>query len=197
MDFLESVEKRRTHYGIGKTSPISNEKVRSIVEHAVKHVPSAFNSQGTRVIILFGEHHDKLWDITRESLRKVVPADQFKNTDDKINSFKSGCGTVLFFEDQNVIKKLQEQFELYKDNFPVWAQQSNGMNQYVVWTALQNEGLGASLQHYNEVIEADVSKEWELAANWKLIAQMPFGTPTEQPGAKEFAPIEDRVKVFG
>jgi Predicted oxidoreductase related to nitroreductase len=70
------------------------------------------------------------------------------------------------------------------------------MHQYVIWTSLESEGLGASLQHYNELIEEEVKKEWGMPNNWKLIAQMPFGKPTAQPGEKEYKPISDRVKVF-
>lgn len=60
------------------------------------------------------------------------------------------------------------------------------MHQFVIWTALEIEGFGASLQHYDELIETDVKKEWSVPENWKLIAQMPFGKPTEKPGEKEF-----------
>ena len=162
----------------------------------VKHTPSSFNSQSARVVLLLGKHHDKLWDITKEALRKIVPADQFSSTEDKINSFRNGYGTVLFFEDNSVIESLQEQFALYKDNFPIWSQQSSGMHQYVIWTALEIEGFGVSLQHYNELIEADVKKEWSISSNWKLIAQMPFGKPTAQPDEKQFQPLENRIKVF-
>lgn len=70
------------------------------------------------------------------------------------------------------------------------------MLQYVIWTALELEGLGASLQHYNPLIDEEVKKEWQIPSNWKLIAQMPFGKPTAEAGAKEFQPLEDRVKVF-
>jgi predicted oxidoreductase (fatty acid repression mutant protein) len=124
-----------------------------------------------------------------------VPAANFKPTEDKIKSFASAYGTVLYYEDQNVVKSLQEQFALYKDNFPVWSQQSSGMLQLVVWVAFQNEGYGASLQHYTELIEKDVAKEWNIPNNWKLIGQMPFGKPTSEPGDKEFAPLNERVKV--
>jgi predicted oxidoreductase (fatty acid repression mutant protein) len=195
-DFLTAVADRRTFYGISKEALVSDDKIKEIIEHAVKHTPSAFNSQSARVVLLLGTHHDKLWDITKEALRKVVPADQFSSTEEKINSFKSGYGTVLFFEDNSVIESLQQQFALYKDNFPIWSQQASGMHQFVIWTSLQIEGYGASLQHYNELIEADVKKEWSIPNNWKLIAQMPFGKPTAQPGEKQFQPLEDRVKVF-
>ena len=58
------------------------------------------------------------------------------------------------------------------------------MHQLVVWTGLEAEGLGASLQHYNPLIDDEVKQEWNVPANWKLIAQMPFGNPTAAPGEK-------------
>ncbi len=195
-DFLTAVADRRTFYGISKEAVVSEERIKEIVEHAVKYTPSAFNSQSARVVVLLGAQHDRLWDITMEALRKVVPAEYFGDTENKINSFKNGYGTVLFFEDNSIVEALQQQFALYKDNFPVWSQQSSGMHQYVVWTALEMEGLGASLQHYSELIDADVKKEWNIPDNWKFIAQMPFGKPTADPGAKEYQPLEARVKVF-
>lgn len=195
-DFLKAVEERRTFYGISKDSNISEDRLREILNLAVKHTPSAFNSQSTRVVLLLEKQHDKLWDITMEALRKVVPSDQFSSTEDKINSFKNGHGTILFFEDQKVIESLQKQFPLYKDNFPIWSQQTSGMHQFVIWSALEVEGLGVSLQHYNELIETEVKKVWGIEDSWKLIAQMPFGKPTSKPGKKEYLPLEDRIKVL-
>jgi predicted oxidoreductase (fatty acid repression mutant protein) len=195
-EFLTAVAERRTFYSISKEIAVSDNKIEEIIKHAVKHTPSAFNSQSARVVLLLGNHHDRLWDIVKDALRKLVPADKFGSTEEKINSFKAGYATVLFFEDMSVVEELQKQFALYKDNFPVWSLQSSGMHQFVIWTALEEEGLGASLQHYNEVIEADVKKEWNIPDSWKLLAQMPFGKPTAAPGEKEFLPLEDRVKVF-
>lgn len=195
-DFLKAVADRRSYYGISKEPVIPDEKIQEIIEHAVKYTPTAFNSQSARVVLLLGKSHDKLWDITMEALRKVVPADSFSSTEEKINSFKNGYGTILFYEDISVIEGLQQQFSLYKDNFPVWSEQSSGMHQFVIWTALEMEGLGASLQHYNELIEADVKKEFNIPDRWKLIAQMPFGKPVSEPGEKEFQPLEDRIRVF-
>ncbi len=195
-DFYTAMKERRTIYGISKGSTISDEKIQEVIKEAVKHTPSAFNSQSARVIILLGQNHDKLWDITKESLRRIVPEDKFASTEEKINSFRSGYGTVLFFEDTSVTESLQKQFALYKDNFPVWAQQSNGMLQYVIWTSLNVEGFGASLQHYNELIEDEIKHQWNIPSNWKLTAQMPFGKPTAPAGEKEFIALEERVKIF-
>lgn len=195
-EFSQAVENRRTYYGIDNNSPVSAEEIKGIVEHAVKFTPSSFNSQSARVVLLLGEQHDRLWEIVREALRAIVPEEGFSKTSEKIDSFKNGYGTVLFYEDQAVVEGLQEQFALYKDNFPIWSLESSGMLQFVVWTALEEVGLGASLQHYNPLIDDKVREEWNLSGKWKLLAQMPFGKPTAAPGPKEFAPIEDRVKVL-
>lgn len=195
-NFFSAVADRRTYYAISKESVVSDERIKEIVEHAVKHTPSAFNSQSARVIILLSGQHDKLWDITKEALRKVVPADQFEPTESKISCFRNGYGTILYFEDQSIVTSLQQQFPLYKDNFPVWSQQASGMHQFVIWTALEIEGFGASLQHYNELIEADVKKEWNIPDNWKLIGQMPFGKPAAPPDAKQFKPLEERIRMY-
>jgi len=196
-NFNEAVKERRTYYGIGKEKVVSEERIEEIIKNSIKYSPTAYNSQGSRAVVLFGEAHNKLWDITRETLRKIVSPEVFRSsTEVKINSFQSGYGTVLFFEDDTVIESYQKQYTLYKDNFPVWAQQSNGMLQYVVWTSLEDEGLGASIQHYNPLIDNEVKTKWEIPNNWRLIAQMPFGNRTAKPNEKQHRPIEERFKVF-
>ncbi|CAI6037329.1 hypothetical protein PAECIP112173_00871 [Paenibacillus sp. JJ-100] len=194
--FLDALKNRRSYYGISKESTISDAKIQEIVEEAVKYTPTAFNSQTSRAVVLLGEQHDRLWNHTEEILREVVGNEEaFQSTAEKMASFRNGYGTVLFFEDNNVIAQLQQNFAAYADNFPIWANQSNGMLQLVIWTALEQEGLGASLQHYNPLIDEKVKQEWNIPENWRLIAQMPFGKPTATPGEKEFQPIEERVKV--
>lgn len=195
-NFYEAIEVRRSHYGISKEKVVSDDKIKEIIEHAVKYTPSAFNSQTARVVLLLDKHHTKLWGITKEALRKIVPADNFSATEEKINSFNAGYGTVLFFEDNNIEEYLQNEFPLYKDNFPIWSKESSGMHQFNIWTSLQLQGYGASLQHYNELIEEAVRKEWNIPDGWKMRAQMPFGKPTSLPGEKEVKPLEDRVMVF-
>ena len=193
-DFYTALKERRTYYGINKEVQVSDEKIKEIVEFAVKYTPSAFNSQTARLVVLFGEAHNKLWDITTETLRKVVGDGDFSGTQQKMDSFKAGYGTVLFFEDEAIVKSLQEKFAAYAENFPIWSHQASGMHQLVVWTGLEAEGLGASLQHYNPLIDDEVKQEWNVPANWKPIAQMPSGNPTAAPGEKEFQPLEERVK---
>ncbi|RDY30669.1 nitroreductase family protein [Lachnotalea glycerini] len=195
-NFQDAIKARRSYYGISKEKVTSDERIEEIVRESVKYTPSAFNSQSARAILLLQGQHDSFWDITMEALRKVVPEAAFANTEEKINSFKNGYGTVLYFEDQITVKSLQEQFAPYKDNFPVWSQQSSAMLQLVIWTALEEEGFGASLQHYTELIEAEIKKEWNIPKDWKMIAQMPFGKPNVQPDEKQFNIQEEHIKVY-
>lgn len=195
--FFDAVKNRRSIYAISKESPISDERIQEIVNEAVKHTPSSFNSQSARVVVLLGEQHDKLWNHTEEILRKIVNNEEnFKSTAEKMSSFRAGYGTVLFFEDTNVVAGLQQQFAAYADNFPVWSEQSSGMLQFVVWTALELEGLGASLQHYNPIIDEAIVSEWGIPEHWRLRAQLPFGKVAAPAGEKQFQPVEERVKVF-
>ncbi|GEO25898.1 nitroreductase [Alicyclobacillus acidoterrestris] len=195
-ELLTALRERRSIYGISKESPISDERIQEIIEEALKHTPSAFNSQSTRIVVLLGEQHDKLWNITTDVLKAIVPADQFASTQQRMDGFRAGYGTVLFFEDMTVVEDLQKQFPLYQDNFPVWAEHTNAMHQLVIWMALQAEGLGANLQHYNPLIDERVKTEWALPESWKLVAQMPFGKIVAPAGEKTFKPVADRLKVF-
>ncbi|WP_201503056.1 MULTISPECIES: nitroreductase family protein [Psychrobacter] len=191
-------EKRRSIYALSNQLPVSNDEIVKLVEHAVLHTPSAFNSQSTRIVVLFGEDHKKLWDITEETLKVIVGDDEkFQGTKDKIAGFRAGAGTVLFFEDKGVVRNMQEAAPLYADKFPIWAHQTSAMHQYVIWTALAGIDVGANLQHYNPVIDQRVADAWDIAEDWELNAQMVFGAIEQPAGDKAFQPVEERMKVFG
>ncbi|KAK3905919.1 putative nitroreductase HBN1 [Staphylotrichum tortipilum] len=196
--FLSLIKNRRTYYALNKDiSAVGTAKVQSVVTEALQHVPSAFNSQSNRVVVLFGAEHDKLWDFTAETLKAIVPAEQWGATEGKIAGFKAGAGTVLFFEDHAVVEGLQAKFALYADRFPIWANHSTAMLQFAIWTALEAEGLGANLQHYSPLVDAKVAEEWKVPATWKLSAQLVFGGKLAPAGEKAFNPIEEKLKVFG
>ena len=191
-------EKRRSIYALSNQLPVSNDEIVNLVEHAVLHTPSAFNSQSTRIVVLFGDDHNKLWQITEDTLRGIVGDDEkFKSTKEKIDGFRAGAGTVMFFEDQSVVKSMQENAPLYADKFPTWAHQTSAMHQYVIWTALASIDVGANLQHYNPVIDDKVAEAWNIDKDWALNAQMVFGAIEQPAGDKAFKPVEDRMQVFG
>lgn len=196
MSFLAHMKQRRTIYAIGQNVPIAADQIEEIIKEAVRNSPSAFNSQTSRIVTLYGESHAKFWSIVRETLRKIVPEDSFASTNTKINSFAAGYGTVLFFEDQDAVKSLQEQFSLYAEHFPAWSEHSTGIAQFAVWASLAEQHIGASLQHYNPVIDDEVAETFDIPKNWKLRAELVFGSIEAPAGEKTFLDDSVRFKRF-
>ena len=191
-------EKRRSVYALSNQLPVANDEIIKLVEHAILHTPSAFNSQSTRVVVLFGDDHNKLWQMTEDTLRGIVDnEEQFAATKQKMDGFKAGAGTVMFFEDHSVVRDMQAAAPLYADKFPIWAHQTNAMHQYIIWTALASIDVGANLQHYNPIIDKKVAEEWNIDEHWEMNAQLVFGAIEQPAGDKEFKPLEERMKVFG
>ena len=195
--FISLAEKRRTIYHLGNKVTQSKDEITKIIHDVSKQAPSSFNSQSSRVFVLYGEAHQKLWDITANALKAIMPADAFEGTKAKIDSFAAGFGTVLYFEDEQVVEDLQAKFPPYAANFPKWSDQAHGITAYGVWLALAEVNIGASLQHYNELIEEAVRKEWDVPAKWSLKAQMPFGSIETPADPKAFIETAARFKTFG
>jgi len=194
--YINALKGRRSQYALGKNLPLPRQDVTALIQEAIRLAPSAFNSQSSRAVILYGAQSEKFWNIVKEALRKIVPGDAFAATETKIDGFTAGAGTILFYEDQDVIAGLQKQFAAYADNFPIWSEQASGMAQFSVWTALASAGIGASLQHYNPLPDAAAAAEWRLPASWKLRAQMPFGANNGGFRDKTFIADEQRFRVF-
>jgi len=194
--FINAVKTRRSIYALDKHVTKSNDEITAIIEQAMEQAPSAFGAQPSKVIVLFNEHHDKLWHIVENSLKTIVPADKFEPTAQKIASFRAAYGTVLFFEDQQVIKDMQDKFTLYADNFPVWGMQAQGIALYSIWSALAADGIGASIQHYNPLIDNEVKKAWNVLDSWKLLGQMPFGNIAAPAAPKSPIDITTLVKII-
>lgn len=195
--FLEYVKNRRSYYPLSKDISLSPDGIDDIVKVAIQNVPSSYNSQSSRVVVLHGAHHDKLWDITSEILRSTVTDDeQWKSTAQRMSWFKGAAGTILFFIDQDVVRGMQDRFPLFADGFPAWASQSTAMLQFTLWTALEAEGMGANLQHYNPIIDKRVAAEWNIPATWQLNAQLVFGGRTSETYPKESKPVEETVMSF-
>lgn len=194
--FLDLLKKRRSIYALGKDVPLTQEEITSLVKDVVKESPSAFNSQTTRVVFLFNEEHDALWDIVSDTLQEIVPEDSFSKTKEKLNGFKQGYATLLFFEDQDTIKDLQEQFKTYAENFPKWSEQAHGLTMANVWTALAEQNIGANIQHYNPLIDDKVAKKWNIPDSYALKGQFVIGSIQEKAGEKDYISDDKRFTLF-
>lgn len=189
MPNIEGLRKRRSYYQLNGELPITLEELKKLLEEVTELVPDAFNMKSARIVVALGDRQSELWD-------NIFDAFGGKVSREKIDGFKAAAGTVLYFYDAAVVDNLREQFPAYANNFPVWANQANGMLQINIWTALRELGIGANLQHYNPIIDETVRKMFNLPDSWKLIAQMPFGGIAGEPQPKEKEQITDRVKFF-
>lgn len=185
---FEGIADRRSVYALGKNIPVSDDELVEFVRRTTELVPDAFNMKSQRVVVALGDKQDALWDAVYDAFGGKVARE-------KIDGFKAAHGTVLFFYDQDVIDTMQKNVPAYAQNFPVWAQQSNGMLQFSVWTGLRSLGIGANLQHYNPVIDDAVKQLLDVPSNYVLVAQMPFGSIEAQPDPKAAEDIDARVIV--
>ncbi|MDR0893977.1 MAG: nitroreductase family protein [Prevotellaceae bacterium] len=197
-NFAEAMKHRRSYYSLSNSSPVQDEVIIHIIRTVVKYAPSSFNSQSTRIVLLLGDEHRKLWDIVKQTLRqREASPEALEKTDEKIERcFASGYGTILYYDDTTIVKDLQDSFPHYKERFPIWSQQASAMDQFAIWTMLEDVGFGASLQHYDPLIDDEVRRTWKLPDTWKLIAEMPFGTPIGDPHEKEDIEPSEHIKVF-
>lgn len=188
MSMIQALEKRRSYYNINKELPVESGHMLQQIEKIAELVPDAFNMKSSRIVVALEEKQDLLWDA-------IYDVFEGKVSREKIDSFKAGAGTILYFYDQEVVKGLQDKFPLYASNFPAWAMQASAMLQISIWGALREMGIGASLQHYNPVIDQKVRELFDLPESYLLIAQMPFGGIGEEPAPKEKEDISKRVRV--
>ncbi|KAL9531738.1 putative nitroreductase [Sphaerulina musiva] len=201
LTFSEAVKHRRTIYQLTKQSTISDDRIKEIATQAIKDVPSSFNSQSARLVVLVKEKHDEFWGIVENILKAVVPSEQWEHTASRLKGFQNAYGTILFYEDPEPIKALQSKYAIYADKFPQWSEHTTAMHQYELWTALEAEGLGCNLQHYNPLPDQKAAEAFNIPLDWSLKAQLVFGTPAE--GAREGLaarseePIEKRLFFHG
>ncbi|MCS4488440.1 nitroreductase family protein [Streptococcus sciuri] len=203
MSFVEDLKKRRSHYALSRKVDVTDDTLVEVIKEVVRYSPSAFNSQSSRAVILLNDQVSTFWnDLVANTLESVMKAkgaseEALAATKAKLNSFSKSKGTILLFEDQDVIKNLQEQFPPYAENFPDWSEQSTGIVSVNIWTTLSAEfGLGANLQHYNPVIDDQVAKRYAVPTSWKLRGQLNFGNIEAEPHPKDFIKDDNRFKVF-
>ncbi len=192
----DSLTRRRSVYALGHTRVVTDFCLEDTLKDCLKNCPTPFNAQSARLVLLLDKHHSNFWDLVAEKVLAAAVSGKKETAKQKMNSFKSAYGTILYFEDLDVLAQIQKEFPLYQQNMRDWTLEANGMLQYMLWQALAENEIGASLQHYNELIEDDVKKMLDLPENWKILAQMPFGSIEKSPPEKTFLPLENRFKIF-
>lgn len=198
MELQKALEERRSHYVLGKNTDLTQQEIVDAVSHVVKHAPSAFNNQSTRVAILFGDEKEKFWNHIYDVQKDVLQGEMWDQMSGVIAGARDNAlGTVIFFEDNAVA----DQLPTNEERTLVYKHTADANVQYGTWLSLTELGLGATLQHFNLGYEQGFDKATKemfgLPDTYEMVAQMPFGSIEAPAGDKEFAPLEDRVHVFG
>lgn len=195
-NILQLYAKRHSFYDINSTLSISQEDIQKIIQSALRLYPSPFNSQSAHVVLLFNESHKKFWDIVLSTLLSAAPEDKTAAIRNKIAAFAAGAGTILYFMDTNILKQQEKKFPLYAAHFKNWGYQCNAILQFMIWSALADQNIGTSLQHYNPIIDGEVKTAFSIPDDWELVAQMPFGGITTIPPVHSVNPDADKIMVF-
>jgi predicted oxidoreductase (fatty acid repression mutant protein) len=194
--FWQVVEERRSNYTIGKTQTLAPARIEELIKRALATTPSAFNSQPARAVLLLEAAHERFWALVWEALQEKVAPESLTKTKPKIDSFAAGYATILFFVDESVVHSYEERFPSFAAGFKQWSRESTGMLQFVIWSALDAEGLGVSLQHYNPLVDERVRNTWDIPADWTLIGQMVCGSREAAPLPKTPPDAEELLRVF-
>ncbi len=192
---LELFALRHSFYDISNKLPIKDNDVVQIITKALELYPSPFNSQSSRLMVLFNREHSHFWALVQQALLATAPKDKEEAIVKRIQSFADGYGTILYFIDKSIISKQEKQMPLYADDFMNWAYQSCAILQFMIWSALAEQNVGASLQHYNPLINNAIKKEYNLPDNLELVAQMPFGGINNIPKPHIVENIGDKIII--
>lgn len=199
MEFRDAVAARHSAYSLDDRLDevgTSFDDVVAMIRGIAPSVPSSYNSQTCRMVVLGGDDHRAFWTIVTDVLRaKVDDEKRFARTEAKMKGFSDVAGTILFYENDAPTEALMEKRPSYRDSFPVWAEHSNAMMQFAVWTGLYDMGLGANIQHYNPIIDDRVREAFGIPEGLRLVCQMVFGRPTGERLAKSGLTGDQLVSV--
>lgn len=199
--FSDALLKRRTYLSLSNELHISPKAVSELIKTAITATPSYCGAQSTRALVLFGEHHDTLWEITKRSIRSVAGTseDAARGTERIDRQFKAAAGTVCFFQDLHTVKQLEDAFT---DNVDLKAAVAARLDydvaaaELAVWMVLRQANIGSSLQHFNPIIDEGVRVSMKIPKWWRMHSQMPFGGILVEPSTKVYLPLDDRIRVF-
>ncbi len=145
---------------------------------AAGRVPSAFDAQPWRIIVL-RERHAAFWDLIDELITRRLDGDRRDRYRARAEGMRSGGMTLLIFEDVALIDR--------RDNVTVdeardQASQSLGMLQLTLWLTLSAHGLVTSLQHWEWLMD-DVALAFVGLpdSGFRLVTFMPVGSAVESP----------------
>ena len=198
MAYSDILKTRRSIYILNDQLPVSQAIVAGRIKEAISLSPTAFMMQDIHTVILTGDNHKKLWDkdkIVYNTLQKIVPAEAFKRTEIKLNTFSQAAGTILLLRDLEAVERMKKEYATYADEMDNWSWQDLGIAMVNIWNSLAEINVGANIQHYNPLIDDEAKATWNIPANYQLVGQMVYGGIVSRPGDKERKSGDELVRV--
>lgn len=211
---LDIARKRRSIYHLKNKISVSDDKLITMIEDSIRLAPTPFNNQSVRAVILLGKYHARFWELLNHAARNIFSIQNYKqNHQGKIISFSRGYGTILFFTDTSVVNSFAKDISMFKRrSFVNWSEQAQGSAQFLVWVALAEKNIGASIHHYDaalnnsintrhlkindHVLQRNIKKRFKLPDSWDLRTEMVFGGIGAPARNKSMIPNSKRFKVF-
>ncbi|KAM0315331.1 hypothetical protein ACHAPQ_011611 [Fusarium lateritium] len=200
--WLAGAKYRRTIYGLKGTSHVPDSRIEEIVREVISFAPSAYNTQPSRYTLVLDEKHKQLWDVAIEQVAPILQAagpDVWAAMEPRFRKFKDAYGSVLFWTRGQSIKESQEKHKSAAHLLESFADHSGGMAQILIWTALELEGFGASLQHIGAMppVAAALKEFLGVPDDYSFQATIVFGEPVQQfPDIPEKLPSEETLTVL-
>ena len=163
---------------------ISDEVIEDLIAVA-DQVPSAFDAQPWRVVIL-RERHESFWDQIELTIAQRLDGDRRDRYLARAEGMRDGGTTLLIFED---VVLAGPQDNLTAGEARDQASQSLGMLQLALWLTLTAHGLVTSLQHWQWLMEDEALAFVGLPAEgFRLVTFMPVGCAMEPPVPRTLRP---------
>lgn len=93
----EGFKGRRSVYSLTNESTISDDRLEELITEVIKHTPSSFNSQTTRIVVLLKAENQKLWDNGLEVASSQIAPELFdKMYKSRLTASRAAYGTVSY-----------------------------------------------------------------------------------------------------
>jgi predicted oxidoreductase (fatty acid repression mutant protein) len=148
--------------------------------------------------VVVQEGNDRLWDTIEAAERAKWEGKSLERALERLKGFRGSIFTILIYRDQGAVEEVLAEYP-YLDPlaFDDWVRQSLGMAQLLLWLAVTERGLAASLQHIQHA-------EGPLAAllglpqdRFTLVAIMPVGYQDEALSENERKPPSEIASLEG
>ncbi len=192
-DLLTTMMRRRSIKRL-RAGPFSDAALDRILE-AVRLAPAAFNQPPWRIVVV-RQRLPQFWDVVAGAVRERLDGDRQTRYLDRIDGFRPGVATVLVYEAQASRTALQDAWGISPEQAASFAEQGLGMVQLALWLAITGEGLSASLQHWEWLVEQPAAAFLGVpAGDFRLMAMLPIGYADELPPPPNRPAVDDVVSI--